>query len=239
MDVESFRKLPVLGILRGITPEDLEPLLMASESAGLRTIEITMNTPDAARLIRRAVAFCQVSLAKNPETTRAANSGPGSRDLSIPGQRLTVGAGTVLTMKDLKSALDAGAGFIVMPVLVKNVMAYCVKHRIPAFPGALTPQEIQAAWRSGATMVKVFPSNFFGPRYFREIKGPFSDIELLACGGVTPKNLGAYFACGATAVSFGASVFRKEWLARKEFAKIKRAIREYLRALEGLRSLLK
>ena len=172
-----------------------------------------MNTTGAPAMIRKAVALSK--------------------------KRLTIGAGTVLDMKSLKSALDAGATFIVMPVLVKDVMKYCVKHRIPVFPGALTPQEIHAAWDSGATMVKVFPSNFFGPEYFREIKGPFNDVKLLACGGVKPQNMRSFFAHGADAVSFGASVFKKEWLLRKDFKKIGRSIKEYVDEFKKLTTINK
>jgi len=210
MNVARFKQLPILGILRGIGPADLEPLLATVESAGLKAIEITMNTEGAAQLIRRAVALSK--------------------------KRLMIGAGTVRDIKSLKIALDAGATFIVMPVLVGDVMKYCVKQRIPAFPGALTPQEIHTAWLAGATMVKVFPSNFFGPEYFREIKGPFNDVELLACGGVTSRNLRSYFACGAGAVSFGASVFKKEWLSQKDFQKIGRSIKEYIREFTALKT---
>jgi len=210
MDVSKFKQLPLLGILRGIGSEDLGPLLETVESAGLKTIEITMNTKDAARLIRKAV-----TLSKN---------------------RLTIGAGTVLDIKDLKIALNAGATFIVMPVLIRDVMEYCVKNRIPVFPGALTPQEIHTAWLAGATMVKVFPSNFFGPLYFKEIKGPFNDVQLLACGGVTSKNLGAYFTYGAGAVSFGASVFKKEWLCQKDFHKIGRSIKGYIQEFKAFKT---
>lgn len=210
MELAKFRELPILGILRGIGREELEPLLEAVESAGLKTIEITMNTEGAPGLIRKAAA--------------------------LSGKRLTVGAGTVLDLTGLKSALDAGATFVVMPTLIKEVMEYCVKERIPAFPGALTPQEIYSAWRSGAAMVKVFPSHFFGPEYFKEIKGPFNDIELLACGGVTPENMGVYFSSGASAVSFGASVFKKEWLAKKDFQSIGRTIEKYIREFEAIKN---
>lgn len=207
MDIKEFKQLPIMGILRGIESEALEPLITTIEGSGLKTIEITMNTAAAPELIRKAVALSK--------------------------GRLTIGAGTVLDMKDLKSALDAGATFIVMPVLVREVMEHCVKNRIPVFPGALTPQEIYTAWRGGATMVKVFPARFFGPEYFKEIKGPFNDAELLACSGVTAENLKAYFECGASAVSFGASVFKKEWLAGKNFQAIDRAIQGYIRAFTG------
>jgi len=202
MDVAKFKQFPILGILRGIESDGLESLLTAVESAGLKTIEITMNTKGALELIRKACAFSK--------------------------KRLTIGAGTVLDMNGLKAALRSGATFIVMPVFIRDVMEYCVKNKIPAFPGALTPQEIYIAWRSGATMVKVFPSNFFGPEYFKEIKAPFNDVELLACGGVTPQNMKSYFENGASAVSFGASVFKKEWLAKKEFEAIGAAIKKYV-----------
>lgn len=77
-------------------------------------------------------------------------------------------------------------------------------------------------------MVKVFPSGVFGPAYFKEIKGPFDDIELLACGGVTPEGMKDYFANGASAIAFGASVFRREWLAKKDFASIGEAIKKFV-----------
>ena len=202
MDITKFRKKPVLGILRGIDAESLAPLTETVVSAGLGAIEITMNTKGAASLISKMV--------------RCAKG------------RISVGAGTVLDKGSLKSALDAGASFIVMPVLIEDVIKHCVKNKIPVFPGALTPQEIYNAWNAGATMVKVFPSNFFGPEYFKEIKGPFNDIELLACGGVTPENMKNYFSNGASAVAFGASVFKKEWLTKKDFVSIGAAVKKYM-----------
>lgn len=202
MKVAEFKKQPLLGILRGVRDDEIEPLIEAIISSGLKTIEIAMNTAGAPRLISKAG--------------------------KLAGKRLTLGAGTVLDMRSLKSALDSGATFIVMPVLVKDVLGYCVKNKIPAFPGALTPQEIYRAWEEGATMVKVFPVKFFGPEYFKEIKGPFKDIELLACAGVTPENLRSYFACGASAAAFGASVFKRERLEDRDYAGITSAIKAYL-----------
>lgn len=206
MNIAKFKKKPVLGILRGIESDCIEPLTEAVISAGLEAIEITMNTEGAAELIRKMVKCAQ--------------------------GRIVVGAGTVLDKGSLDLALEAGATFIVTPVLIKDVVEYCVKNNIPVFPGALTPQEIYNAWSAGATMVKVFPSNFFGPEYFKEIKGPFNNIELLACGGVTPENMKQYFDCGASAVAFGASVFKKEWLAKKDFANISALVKKYMDELK-------
>ncbi|MDP2929596.1 MAG: bifunctional 4-hydroxy-2-oxoglutarate aldolase/2-dehydro-3-deoxy-phosphogluconate aldolase [Candidatus Omnitrophota bacterium] len=202
MDIERFKKLPILGILRGIDLDAVEPLVEASILAGLKTIEITMNTRGAATLIEKAVA--------------------------IGGKRLTVGAGTVLGVKSLEIAMAAGATFIVTPVLIEDVMKYCVKNKIPVFPGALTPSEIYNAWNAGAAMVKVFPSGSFGPKYFKEIKGPFNDIELLACGGVTPENMKEYFSSGASAIAFGEGVFKREWLTGKDFKSIGEAVKRYI-----------
>ena len=204
MDIEKFKRLPVLGILRGIDIDSIEPLVETSVSAGLKAIEITMNTRGAATLIEKAVA--------------------------IAGKRLTIGAGTVLSVKTLEIAIGAGATFIVTPVLVEDVMKYCIKNKIAVFPGALTPLEIYNAWNAGATMVKVFPSGAFGPKYFKEIKGPFDNIELLACGGLTPENMKEYFSCGASAIAFGEGVFKREWIAGRDFKSIGEAVKKYITA---------
>jgi 2-dehydro-3-deoxyphosphogluconate aldolase / (4S)-4-hydroxy-2-oxoglutarate aldolase len=211
VNISDFRKKPVMGILRGAPLELIAPLVEAAICAGLSTLEITMNTPGAPELLRKAG--------------------------KVAGKRLSLGAGTVLNLQELEAALDSGAGFIVMPVVVEEVVAYCVKNKIPVFPGALSPQEIYRAYAAGATMVKVFPAKCFGPEYFREIKGPFNKIELLACGGVSAENLKHYFACGASAVTFGASIFRQDWLAAKNFKAIESEIKKFIDAWESCRDI--
>lgn len=206
MDIAGFKKLPIMGILRGVDESSIAPIMETVESAGLETIEITMNTGKAERLISTAV--------------------------KMSGRRLMIGAGTVLTLDSLKAALDAGATFIVMPTIVEDAIEYCVEKVIPVFPGALTPGEIYRAWSMGATMVKVFPAGLFGPGYFREIKGPFANAELMACGGVTAENLPDYFSNGASAVTFGASIFKKEWIEQKKFDKISTEIKKLIRAFK-------
>jgi 2-dehydro-3-deoxyphosphogluconate aldolase/(4S)-4-hydroxy-2-oxoglutarate aldolase len=205
VDLKKFRRRPLLGILRGITLSELEPLFETIVASGLQAVEITMNTEGAAGLIKNAAKRY--------------------------GKQLMIGAGTVLTLRDLQVALRAGATFIVSPVVIPSVIEYCAKHKIPVFPGALIPQDIYEAWQAGATMVKVFPAGCFGPDYFKEIKGPFPQIELLACGGVTPENAKDYFRNGTSAVAVGSSVFRKEWLAAKKFHLVRNTIQAYLKAL--------
>lgn len=208
MDLAQFRKKPLLGILRGVSEKFLDPLLETIFASGLETIEFAMNTPGAAALIRRAVRRY--------------------------GKKLMIGAGTVSNTKDLKAALQSGATFIVSPVFVVPVVQYCVRHKVPVFPGALTPLEIYQAWQAGATMVKVFPARCFGPNYFKEIKGPFPEIKLLACSGVTPQDMKTYFQNGADAIAVGSSVFRSDWIAEKKFHSIRQRIQTYLKALGSL-----
>ena len=206
MDTASFEKLPLMGIVRGISGGGIAPLIDAVAEAGLRTIEITMNTPGAADIIKAA---------------RAAAAG-----------RLAVGAGTVLGMEGLKEALDAGAEFIVMPAAPGNVIEHCVRNSVPVFPGALSPQEVRSAWEKGAAMVKVFPCGVFGPGYIKQLKGPFDDVKLMAVGGVRLENIAEYFSNGADAVAFGSSVFKKEWLEAGDLGSIGRLVGEYVRAVK-------
>jgi 2-dehydro-3-deoxyphosphogluconate aldolase/(4S)-4-hydroxy-2-oxoglutarate aldolase len=202
VDISRFKKLPLMGILRGIKLEDVGPLVEAAASAGLQTIEVTMNTPGAADIIRKMV--------------------------EASGGRLTIGAGTVLSVKDLDEALSQGASFIVMPVCNEEIVGVCKEKQIPVFPGALTPQEVVRAWELGASMVKVFPSSLFGPKYFKELKAPLDKIEIMAVGGVRLDNISEYFLSGASAVAFGASVFKKELLDKKDFKAIETTIRSYV-----------
>jgi 2-dehydro-3-deoxyphosphogluconate aldolase/(4S)-4-hydroxy-2-oxoglutarate aldolase len=204
MDVERFEKLPLMGILRGGDTDVVDPLVETLAEAGLETLEIAMNTPDAAAMIRRAA--------------------------DAAGGRLMIGAGTVTTLERLEAALDAGAGFLVSPTLDSGVVEEARRRSVPMFPGALTPQEIHEAWSAGATMVKVFPAKVFGPEYFKEVKGPLDDVRLLACGGVSAANMTEYFDAGADAVAFGGSVFAAPLLTERRFEQIAAEVSELVRA---------
>jgi 2-dehydro-3-deoxyphosphogluconate aldolase/(4S)-4-hydroxy-2-oxoglutarate aldolase len=210
MTAEKIRELPIIGILRGIKEGHLEPLVCSALESGLKCIEITMNTGDADKLIRKTI--------------------------DMAGDRLVVGAGTVCNMDDLKKALDAGAAFIVMPMVAEQIISYCAREAVPVFPGALTPSEIFRAWDLGATMVKVFPASLVGPKYFREIKAPFGNIELMATGGVSAGNIKEYFTCGASAAAFGASIFRKEWIENNDYISIKKGIEAIIRGYRDWKS---
>jgi 2-dehydro-3-deoxyphosphogluconate aldolase / (4S)-4-hydroxy-2-oxoglutarate aldolase len=194
MDINIFEKMPLLGILRGITDDMIQPIADISVSAGLNSIEITMNTEHAPHLIRQMKGYA--------------------------GSELIVGAGTVLSMDSLNSALDAGATFIVMPCYISEIAEYCVSQGIPVFPGAITPNEVFTSWNVGATMIKLFPVRFYGPQYVLELKGPFDSVKFMACGGITPENLPLYFDAGVSAVAFGGEVYEQQLLKNKAYKSI-------------------
>ena len=205
-DPDLFKQEPVLGIVRGVPQSHLKDVLDTTQDAGLKFLEITLNTDNALQLIASATEHC--------------------------GEALCIGAGTVLIREQAEAAVTAGARFLVAPTLNEEVAAFCRKRVIPYFPGALTPTEIERAWNAGAAMVKVFPASQLGPQYFREIKGPFGNIPLMAVGGITADNIPDYFSSGASAVAIGGSVFSKSRMVNGEYSKIHDHLKKILFAVK-------
>lgn len=202
MNISDFKTLPIIGILRGISEDMLSPTAEVCSSCGLKALEITMNTKEAPRLIGKM------------------------KELSDG--RFAVGAGTVTHMDQLKEALEAGAEFIVSPVVNQDVIKYCADKEIPVFPGAFTPTEVWQAWSCGATMVKLFPANTLGPKYLKDLHGPLDDVQLLVCGGVSTDNVKDYFANGAAGIAFGSSIFNLEWMQNGQFDKVKHGLSQLI-----------
>lgn len=209
-ELARFEEEPVLGIIRGIAAESLTGVMDAAIAAGLRFVEITLNTFGAPCLI---------------EKTR--------KDY---GAALCVGAGTVLSVKDALTAMNAGAAFLVSPTLKEDVAAFCRERKLAYFPGAFSPSEIERAWEAGAAMVKVFPASPLGPGYFREIKGPFQDIRLMAVGGVNRDNVSKYLEAGASGVALGGSVFSVDRMRNGEFSAIRADVEGFLLAVRSFYS---
>jgi len=188
---ERFQTAPVVGIIRKLSPEIVQQMLPVYVESRLTTLEITMNTPDAASIIADA---------------RRLYAG-----------RLNIGAGTVCSMQDLDHALAAGAQFIVTPVMNQDVITACVEQKIPVFPGAFSPSEIYQAWRLGATMVKVYPAATLGPDYLRHIKAPLEQIRLLPTGGINLQNIDAFIQAGAEGVGVGSPLFIEQFIRSRDW----------------------
>ena len=209
-NLSRFLEEPVLGIIRGVTEESLQGVMDAVISSGLRFVEVTLNTPNAASLIEKAARLYSSSIC--------------------------LGAGTILSLEDAKLAAGSGAQFIVAPTLNEDVSEFCRKHNLAYFPGALTPTEIEKAWNAGATMVKIFPASQMGPDYFRIVKGPFQDVRLMAVGGINPENISEYLSAGADAVALGGSVLSPSRMKNKNFSLIQKEIEVFLLALRNFYS---
>jgi 2-dehydro-3-deoxyphosphogluconate aldolase/(4S)-4-hydroxy-2-oxoglutarate aldolase len=189
-NLKSFNSLPIIGILRHISLEEIRPIIPIYLAAGFTTVEVTMNTENVLKII----------------TT-----------LKQDFPSLNVGAGTVCSISDLKKALEAGASFIVTPITSKNIINHCVKEQIPVFPGAYSPTEIHLAYSLGATAVKVFPATQLGPTYIKDILGPLNNIKLLPTGGLTKENLLSFLDAGAFGVGMGNSLFDKALIKTKDY----------------------
>jgi 2-dehydro-3-deoxyphosphogluconate aldolase/(4S)-4-hydroxy-2-oxoglutarate aldolase len=136
------------------------------------------------------------------------------------GDRMLVGAGTVMTAEEVRRAVGAGAQFVVSPHTDADVIAAARRAAVPALPGALTPTEIVHAWRLGAAVVKVFPVGSVGPRYLRDVLAPLTQIPLLPTGGVTLENAAEFIRAGARGLGLGGDLVSPKAVAARDFAAI-------------------
>ncbi|SFU18282.1 2-dehydro-3-deoxyphosphogluconate aldolase / (4S)-4-hydroxy-2-oxoglutarate aldolase [Algoriphagus locisalis] len=206
---EKFNSAPIVGIIRGQSLDVVLKIAEAYQAAGLTTLEVTMNTPGAVSMI-----------------SRLRNEFPA----------LTIGAGTVCNLTQLKEAVAAGAQFIVTPILDENVIKHAVDENIPIFPGAFSPTEIYKAWSLGASAVKVFPATNLGVEFIKDVLGPLDQIKLLPTGGVSKLNIKSFFEAGACGVGMGSSLIDKKLVEagdfeglKKHFESFKAEIKEFVK----------
>ena len=171
-----------------------EAVAHALLAGGVRAIEITLTTHGALELIAAL--------------TRTF------------GDTLLIGAGSVLTADAARQAITAGARYIVSPVCDIDVIAAAHDSDVPALPGAFTPTEILRAYRAGADLVKVFPSDALGPAFIKGVLAPMPFLELMPTGGVTPANVGDWIAAGAVAVGLGSALVDPALVSDGHFATI-------------------
>jgi len=192
----------IIAIGRRLQPDSIVGVAQALVEGGVRAFEVTMDSRDAAAAV----------------TKLAQRYSDGS---------LLLGAGTVVDITSAAAALQAGARFLVTPHTDLELIDWAVARGVPIFPGAFTPTEILAAWRAGASAVKLFPASVAGPSFVRQMRGPFAEVPLIATGGVTRENARAFIAAGALGVGVGS------WLtANKTPALIKERAVELVRAVQ-------
>ena len=189
------RDAPVVAIVRRPLVDPVRCVENLFE-AGIRLVEVTMDTLGATEIL-------------------------ASMRSGIPSNAL-LGAGTVTDIARAEAALASGASFIVTPNLNFDVIRFARDHGLPIMPGAMTPTEIFNAAVAGADYVKVFPASALGPAYFRELRGPFAEIPLIATGGVNLENAAEFTRFGADALGIGSSLIPKsndEFNLRRDMAR--------------------
>jgi 2-dehydro-3-deoxyphosphogluconate aldolase / (4S)-4-hydroxy-2-oxoglutarate aldolase len=188
----AIRAHRLVVVLRRIEPrEALLDLVVELVRAGARILEVTMDSPSAAddlRAIRQRVDH----------------------------DGIVLGAGTVVNRRQLDEARTAGADFAVSPVLDPSLVTAAIAGGLPFVAGGFTPTEISAAWRAGATFVKLFPASAVGASFVRELRGPMPDVELIPTGGIDAASAREFLAAGAAAVGVGGALVRADDAARRD-----------------------
>jgi 2-dehydro-3-deoxyphosphogluconate aldolase/(4S)-4-hydroxy-2-oxoglutarate aldolase len=199
----------LIAIIRAGAGVDLLGAARALAAGGVRVMEITLNTPGA-------LAAIAAVRAEMPE--------------------MLCGAGTILTPGDAAAAIEAGAQFIVMPTLQLDTIAYCREQGVPVAPGCDSPTEALAAHRAGAEMIKIFPAATFGLSHICAMLAAMPQLNLVPTGGVTPGNVGQYFAAGCRVVGVGANLVSRTILETRDWAGLTNAARAYVDAIAAVRT---
>src|ERR1700688_2792843 len=170
---------------------------------GIRAAEITMTVPGALRALEKVA--------------------------DLFGDKIVLGAGTVLDPETARACMLAGAEFFVTPSLKISTIQMVKRYSKVICPGALTPTEVLTAWEAGADVVKVFPcGNVGGPKYIKALKGPFPQIEMIPTGGVNLETAGEFLKAGACAVAVGGELVDAKSIAEGRFDVIEERARQYL-----------
>jgi 2-dehydro-3-deoxyphosphogluconate aldolase / (4S)-4-hydroxy-2-oxoglutarate aldolase len=200
----------LVAIIRAPSSEQLVNVAKALYEGGIDVIEVTFTVPRALEIL----AAVRQEL----------------------GDRILLGAGTVLDSETARAALLAGAEFIVSPTVNTEIIRLCNRYDKVVMPGAMTPTEILAAWEAGADVVKVFPSDVLGPSYLKALRGPLPQIRLMPTGGVNLKTLRDFMEAGACAVGLGSSLVEKEAVEKGDMVRIRTLASQYVELMRSIRS---
>lgn len=177
---EDIRKKGIVAVIRNAKSEDIKLIVESLYNGGINIVEITMETPNALKLIKII-----------------------SQEFK---DDVIVGAGTVLDPETAKSAIMSGAQFIFSPTINEGTIRITKRYGIVSIPGALTPTEILNAYECGADIIKIFPAGSMGPNYIKGISGPLPHIPLMPTGGINLNNIKSYVENGSVAVGIGSSL---------------------------------
>ncbi len=204
--LKFIEKEKAVAVLRIPDASLFEPVAEALYNGGVRILEITMTVPDALGLINKAAS-------------------------SLP-EDMLLGVGSVLDAATAQQAIEAGARFVVSPVVKEEIIQKAGELGKPVMAGAFTPTEIQYAWELGSDIVKVFPANIVGMDFFKAVKAPMPHLKLMPTGGVTLTNGKEWLAAGACAVGVGSALVSSDDLKKRDFKNIEKNARVLIENLE-------
>ena len=203
-----------IGIVPVVRTTSMESAVRAIEAiynGGIRAAEITMTVPGALKALERVA--------------------------DMFGDKIVLGAGTVLDPETARVCMLAGAEFFVTPSPKLSPIEMAKRYSKVICPGALTPTEVLTAWEAGADFVKVFPcGNVGGPKYIKALKGPFPQIEMVPTGGVNLETAGEFLKAGASAVAVGGELVDAKLIAENRYDLIEERARQYLAVIARARA---
>ncbi|MFM8274203.1 MAG: bifunctional 4-hydroxy-2-oxoglutarate aldolase/2-dehydro-3-deoxy-phosphogluconate aldolase [Gemmata sp.] len=200
-DLQRVTDCGIVAVVRFSSPDPLVEAVKALAAGGVTVAEVTLTVPNALDVIRAA-----------------------KREL---GDRVLLGAGTVLDPETARAALLAGAEFVVAPNTNVDVIRLCRRYDKLVMPGAFTPTEVLTAWDAGADVVKVFPADVVGPAFFRALKGPLPQVKLMPTGGVDLTTAPEFLRAGAVCLGVGSQLIEPKAVAAGDFARITSLARQY------------
>lgn len=208
--LSSIVDIGIVPIVRTSSAESAIKAVEAIYRGGIRAAEITMTVPGAIRALEKVADQF--------------------------GDKIMLGAGTVLDPETARACMLAGAEFIVTPSLRISTIEIVQRYSKVITPGAMTPTEVLTAWEAGADMVKVFPcGNLGGPKYIKALKGPFPHIDMVPTGGVNLETAGEFLKAGASAVAVGSELVDGKTIKEGRYDIIEERARQYLAVIAKAR----
>jgi 2-dehydro-3-deoxyphosphogluconate aldolase/(4S)-4-hydroxy-2-oxoglutarate aldolase len=199
--LEKILDCGIVAVVRSPDSDRLVEVARALADGGVTAVEITMSVPDALDVVRAV-----------------------RRSL---GDRIVLGAGTVLDAETARSALLAGAEYLVAPTLNLDVVRMCKRYGKVVMPGCFTPTEILTAWEAGADVVKVFPADVLGPAFFKALRGPLPQVRLMPTGGVDLNSAADFLRAGACCLGVGGQLVEPRAVAEGNFERIRDLAQQY------------
>ncbi len=187
--------IKAIAVVRLNSDKNIFGLVEALAEGGIPIVEITMTTPNALNIIEKL-------------------SEKYSDDV-------TIGVGSVLNRKMAEDAINAGVQYLVSPIMKPELIEIAKENKIPVMVGAFSPTEIQTAWEHGADIIKVFPANILGMKYFKSVLAPMPHLKMMPTGGVNLDNPGEWLQAGAVAVGIGSALVDGKSVESGDFEKIK------------------